>query len=99
MRRLINDFSLVCCNNVDVSDVGYTFYNETLGYKSYIDHMFISAVFKEKYYENSGKVLMHLAQFNLCCIKCFSGCSNQEHTSIIDEWCDNVKNELNRRVE
>ena len=29
-RSFLNDFGLVCCDNVDVSDVGYTFYNETL---------------------------------------------------------------------
>ena len=142
VRSLINDFGLLCCDDVDVSDVGYTFYNETLGYKSYIDHMFISAecklcinsvevvdcscnlsdhlpvkmsiklnvmeefktnnanhmnnncfkyvcwdrVFKEKYYEDSGKVLVNLAQLNLCCMECSGGCSNQKHTSIIDEW-------------
>ena len=25
VRSLLNDFGLVCCDNVDVSDVGYTF--------------------------------------------------------------------------
>ena len=155
VRSLLNDFGLVCCDDVDVSDVGYTFYNETLGYKSYIDHIFISAeykqcinsvevvdngcnlsdhlpvkmsiklnvmkefetnnanhmnnnysnyvcwdsVFKEKYYESSGKVLMNLAQLNFCCMECSDRCSNREHTSIIDEWCDNVINESNRCVE
>ena len=42
---------------------------------------------------------MNLAQLNFCCMECSRGCSNQEHTSIIDEWCDNVINELNRCVE
>ena len=132
-----------------------TFYYETLGCKSNIDHIFISAeykqcinsvevvdngcnlsdhlpvkisiklnvmeefktnnanhmnnncsnyvcwviVFEEKYYEASDKVLMNLAQLNLCCMECSGGCSNQEHTSSIDEWCDYVINELNRCVE
>ena len=42
---------------------------------------------------------MNLAQLNFCCMECSGGCSNQEHTSIVDEWCDNVINELNRCVE
>ena len=40
---------------------------------------------------------MNLAQ--LCCVECSGGCSKQEHTSIINEWCDSGINELNRCVE
>ena len=45
-RSLINDLSLVCCD--DVPDVGYMFYNETQGYESYIDHIFISVEYKQR---------------------------------------------------
>ena len=47
VKSLLHEFDLVCCDDVDISDVGYTFYNETLGYKSYIDHIFISAECKQ----------------------------------------------------
>ena len=57
------------------------------------------SVFKEKYYEASGEVLTNLAQLCFYCMECSGGCSNKEHTSIIDEWCDNVINESNRSVE
>ena len=57
------------------------------------------SVFQDKYYEASGKVLMNLAQLNFCCMECSGECSNQEHSSIIDEWCDNVIYELNRYFE
>ena len=40
------------------------------------------SVFKEKYFEAFGKMLMNLAQLNFCCMECSGGCSNHEHTSI-----------------
>ena len=52
---LINNLSLVCCADADVSGVDYIFHNETLGYQSYIDHMFISAEYKQCI--NLGKVV------------------------------------------
>ena len=55
MRSLINDNDLVCYDDVDVSDIGYTFYNVTTRYKSYIGYMFISTEYKQ--YINSVEVV------------------------------------------
>jgi hypothetical protein len=40
------DMNLVACDDLDVNDLGFTYFHETLGHKSLIDHVFISAPLK-----------------------------------------------------
>src|ERR1051325_4851772 len=40
---IINDYSLICCDNIHSSkNVGYTYYHETLNQHSWLDHVFVS---------------------------------------------------------
>jgi hypothetical protein len=38
-----DDLDLVVCDDLDVDNVGYTYFHESLGHKSLIDHVFVSA--------------------------------------------------------
>jgi exonuclease III len=46
VKTLLDDFELACCDDLDVSNIGYTYYHEGLDCKSYIDHMFITESWK-----------------------------------------------------
>ena len=41
---LTNDFNLTSCDVLDVENVGYTYFHETLGHKSFIDHFLFKII-------------------------------------------------------
>jgi len=40
--KFMNEYHLVCCDNLDSSKCGYTYYYEGLDQRSWIDHAFVS---------------------------------------------------------
>jgi exonuclease III len=36
-----NDLDLTCCDSMDLENIGFTYFHETLGQKSFIDHFFV----------------------------------------------------------
>ena len=42
IKELIKDFNLVCCDNKDLVNVGYTYKRDGLGHRSFIDHVYVS---------------------------------------------------------
>ena len=65
--------NLVCCDDLDMNNIGYTYCHETLGLKSLIDHVFVNLHFK-KYINNYTIILdgAHLSDHNAVsfCISC-----------------------------
>ena len=43
---LAADMSLVACDELDMNNVGYSYFHESLGHKSLIDHVFVSKALK-----------------------------------------------------
>ena len=46
IKELIKDFNLVCCDNKDLANVGYTYKHDDLGHRSFIDHVYVSNSFE-----------------------------------------------------
>ena len=41
-KNTISAFGLICCDNLNASNINYTYHHDTLGHTSWLDHIFIS---------------------------------------------------------
>jgi len=62
---IVNDLNLICCDNLDLENIGFTYFHDTLGHKSFIDHFFVHRellplISYFKILENGANVSDHL---------------------------------------
>jgi len=65
VSSFVNDLNLICCDNMELQNIGFTYFHDTLGHKYFIDDFFVHRellplISYFKILENEANVSDHL---------------------------------------